>query len=919
MVFPTPSVRSRRARLLAGPSALLLLAAGLVAAAPLQADALVAPAPAPALQISSVQASGTPTNTGTKVSTTFVVKNRTGGRKPATKAKLYLVSQDGERTYGLGEAQVPATAPGTKTPVTTFATATLNAPEGRYAVRVCLAPRPDGNCRDSRPSVVIQPARLVAAPSSVAFGEAPVGSSADEKTVTITNRGHARSGTLELELTGDDAFSTSAIVECGPTLAPGASCEVGLTFSPDSVGPASGTLVVTGRRGASVSVPLSGTGTGDAALAISPSSAEFDDTLVGATSDPVTFTVSSVGLVPTGIPDASLGSESGDFDITNDTCTAPLPPGATCTVTVVFTPGDPGEATDELTVSATPGGSASADLSGTGLAPASLSLTPPSAAFGSEIVGDTSEPTTFTLTNSGDVASGAPTVVLGGIDADQFTIVSNGCTAAIPADGTCTIDVAFAPNDIGSASASLDVSATPGGTDTSPLTGTGETSPVLTISETSYDYGFTDSPTEHTFTITNTGTQATGTPVVDTTGSNAFQVTTNTCTAPLAGGGTCTVGVTYTGSGTGEQSGQLTVSATPGGAVSADLTGSPEALTVAPTSHDYGGVLVGSSSGPVSYTLTNHRLTAVQIDGEGVTGPFPLDSSCFQEVLPAGGTCTFSAHFAPTNPGSVSGFLDYFAEGGFARVEVSGVGLTPAAFSVSPSTVDFGAYAPGDIGTQQVTVTNTGTQASSTISFSITGTDAIEFYTDSTDCPTTLAGGASCTVTVGFAPFTLGDKTATFTVAGAPGGSTSLVGLGAPAGVTLYPATHDYGPVAVGGAAYFTFRVVNTTDNAEDMNSASSGPPFPLELSQDFTCVIIISTIQPHRWCTMTLSFKPQSVGSFSTTLTAGGTSFNTQSQLFGTGVPARPTLRHGDPDAVSKPQAYSLVLRHGQPVVRRE
>ena len=81
----------------------------------------------------------------------------------------------------------------------------------------------------------------------------------------------------------------------------------------------------------------------------------------------------------------------------------------------------------------------------------------------------------------------------------------------------------------------------------------------------------------------------------------------------------------------------------------------------------------------------------------------------------------------------------------------------------------------------------------------------------------------------------------------APGGTASLVGLGAPAGVTLVPMTYDYGPAAVGGKNYFTFRVVNTTNNGEDMNSASSGPPFPLELNHDFTCVLVISTIQPHR------------------------------------------------------------------------
>ena len=211
------------------------------------------------------------------------------------------------------------------------------------------------------------------------------------------------------------------------------------------------------------------------------------------------------------------------------------------------------------------------------------------------------------------------------------------------------------------------------------------------------------------------------------------------------------------------------MAATPGGTVTAELTGHPLALTVAPTSHEYGGVAVGSTSNPVSSRLTNHRLTSVQIDGEGVSGSFFMHNSCFPVVIPAGGTCTFSARFAPTSPGAASGFLDYFAQGAFARVEVSGTGQTPAAFSLSPSSLDFGAYAPGSEGTQVVTVTNAGTQPSDAISLSITGTGANQFSTESSTCPSTLAGGASCTVTVTFEPSTLGDKTAIYNVAGAPG------------------------------------------------------------------------------------------------------------------------------------------------------
>ena len=240
-----------------------------------------------------------------------------------------------------------------------------------------------------------------------------------------------------------------------------------------------------------------------------------------------------------------------------------------------------------------------------------------------------------------------------------------------PGRRSCDIDVAFAPTASGAASASLTATATPGGTTSAALAGTGQSPAVLSISETSYDFGFTDSPVEHVITVTNDGDATTGTPTLTLTGSGAFDVTTNACTAALPGHESCTVGVTYTGSGQAVQSAQLAVSATPGGTVTSDLTGSPQALTVAPTSRDFGVPRRRHQRADVVHPHQPPPIP-VQVDGEGLTGPFTLDTSCFPVIIPAGGTCTFSANFAPTSPGPTVGYLDYFAQGASARVELLG-------------------------------------------------------------------------------------------------------------------------------------------------------------------------------------------------------------------------------------------------------
>ena len=863
--------------------------------------------------VTKVTATSTPITSGTRVATTVGVKNTHSQRMPALTVRLYLTS--GAKKYKLGDARVKALSSGASTTVRATHNAPTAAPAGRYAVTACRGAYSVQKCRTSSSTVTIAPARLVSSAAALPLGDASVGSTSAPRVVTVTNRGHANTGTLSAQVVGNSDFSVKSST-CRASLTPGKSCKVSVVFSPEAPGTVIGTLAVSGKFAKPISVALTGNGTG-AALTISATAYDFDDTVVGSASAPTEFTVTNTGNVATGALDASLSPETDDFTITASSCAQALAPAATCTVAVAFTPTAAGEQTATLSASGTPGGSVSTAFTGTGLAPASLSVDPEALSFGDELIDETSEPQTLTVTNDGDVASGLPVVTLDGVDADQFTIDSNGCTTALAAGASCDVDVVFAPSAPGVASGVLSVTGAPGESALAALGGVGQTTAALSISESAYDFGYSGDAEEQVLTVTNDGTLTSGSPVVDLDGSSAFDITTDTCTAPLAGGASCTVGVTYTGSGSVEQTAELTVAAIPGGTVSTELSGFPLALTVTPTSRDYGGIEVGEVSDTESYTLTNHRLTSVQMDGETVSGPFVLDTGCIAEVLAAGGTCTFTAHFAPTSAGDASGYIEYAAEGDSARATVSGTGLTPAAFSLSPSTLDFGAYAPGDRGTQQVTVTNTGSQASETTGFSITGSDASEFDTDSTDCPTNLAGGASCTVTVAFAPTSLGDKTAAFDFAGAPGGTASLVGLGAPAGVSLYPTTYDYGSVGVGGTKYYTFRVVNTTDNGEDMNSASSGPPFPLELNQDFSCVLIISTIPAHRWCTMTISFKPQSVGSFNTTLTAGGPGFNTSSLLVGTGVAAVASSRKLPTDAGHLPT--SLRLRDGKAEVGYE
>jgi hypothetical protein len=105
--------------------------------------------------------------------------------------------------------------------------------------------------------------------------------------------------------------------------------------------------------------------------------------------------------------------------------------------------------------------------------PAALAFTPSRFDFGQVGTGQTASPQTFTLANTGGQATGALTDTLTG--AAAFTITGDTCTGiSLPAGGTCTVTVRFAPASIAGDTATLiAASANPAVTATDALTGTG--------------------------------------------------------------------------------------------------------------------------------------------------------------------------------------------------------------------------------------------------------------------------------------------------------------------------------------------------------------------------------------------------------------------------------------------------------------
>src|SRR5207244_2580311 len=131
-------------------------------------------------------------------------------------------------------------------------------------------------------------------------------------------------------------------------------------------------------------------------------------------------------------------------------------------------------------------------------------------------------------------------------------------------------------------------------------------------------------------------------------------------------------------------------------------------------------------------------------------------------------SCTINVIFTPTAPFTRTATL-LISDNTRDRpgtVSLTGTGLAPVA-SVSPTSVNFPNQQVGTASTPQaVTLSNTGNEAMTISSITITGTNSGDFARTS-NCPVspaTLAVNASCAINVTFTPTAPFTRTATLLI-----------------------------------------------------------------------------------------------------------------------------------------------------------
>jgi hypothetical protein len=228
--------------------------------------------------------------------------------------------------------------------------------------------------------------------------------------------------------------------------------------------------------------------------------------------------------------------------------------------------------------------------------------------------------------------------------------------------------------------------------------------------------------------------------------------------------------------------------------------------------------------------------------------------------------------------------------------------------SIFPATYDFGSEAVDYPATPELfTWTNNSSDPMAVSSVSITGSDFSVVAGTDTCTNMTIAGGASCTITVGFTPSAIGARTGTLSVvSGGFSETASLSGTGVP-GFSLSPGSLSFGSVAVG----------DTSSLTATLTSNASGPQ-PLPVLQITTGFLVSTTgcanpVPALGTCVVTVTFSPTQPGVQSGTLTAVVPLSDQRTLLSGTGTPdftlTPATLDFGyqDVGVISAPQYLTL------------
>ena len=526
-------------------------------------------------------------------------------------------------------------------------------------------------------------------------------------------------------------------------------------------------------------------GTTTTSLTLSPTSLTFASTEVGSTSAAQSFMLKNTGSASVTLNNVSItGNNASAFTQSSTNCPGTVAAGASCTIGIQFKPNAAGTLTATWAITDSASNSPQkVALTGTGGSGSALTVTlsPNSLTFPSTSVGSTSSAQSFTLKNTGSASVTLNSVSITGNNASSFTQSSTNCPGTVAGGASCTIGIQFKPTAAGTLTATWAITDS---ASNSPqkvaLTGTGGSALTVTLSPSSLSFPSTtvgSTSAAQSFTLKNTGSTSLTLNSVSISGNNAsaFTQSSTNCPGTVAAGASCTVAIQFkpTAAGTLTATWAITDNASnsPQKVALTGTGGSALTVTLSPNSLTFPSTSVGSTSSAQSFTLKNTGSASVTLNSVSIAGnnssAFTQSSTNCPGTVAAGASCTVAIQFKPSAAGTLTATwaISDNASNSPQKVALTGTGGSAMTITLSPSSLSFPATSVGSTSSaQSFTLKNAGSTSITLDNVSISGSNASAFTQSSTNCPGTVAAGASCTVSIVFKPTAGGTLTATWAI-----------------------------------------------------------------------------------------------------------------------------------------------------------
>jgi DNA-binding beta-propeller fold protein YncE len=610
-------------------------------------------------------------------------------------------------------------------------------------------------------------------------------------TVSSTGSGLLVMGAVDLGADRDSFYLNPVKNSCAQArLEPGRSCSFEVAFQPRAPGGHIGSVVIPNDAiGGAQLVTLTGRGTASLVSLSPPAVIIHQPANAPPAPANVTLTNNGDGLLHITSIALDQGTSPG-FSQSNN-CPSVMTAHSSCQITITLSqiaPDDKATRTGMLTVVDDAAGNSASDLTAGGtsqsvplagsVAQSMASFSRPSMTF-TQNLGTSSATETILLVNTGQ----APLHLSAIHDEGDFS-QSNNCPTVLAPGASCAISVTFIPTNLGERDGYVVVA--------DDSVDSPQRIPVMGIatmalarlgpSRLNFSQNVGATAAQQTVTLTNNGDGPLSISGIVATGD--FKALPH-CPSVLLPGLTCPIGVTFTPQAAGVRHGSLVVSDDASGAPGSQDTVRLDGYGYQPVATLSTAVLtpganLGGSSGAQTVTVSNTGDGALTVRTVAISGPAAADyrqsSDCLRTLQP-GAACTITVDFTARGYGLRPATLTLVDDGpgGSQSIALRGTG-TAARPLLSTGFLNFGGDSVGSpTAPQNVVLFNAGNGPLAIAGISLAGGD----YAMSSNCGSTLASGASCTISVTFLPQSAGARAGVVTISGSAGTQRiSLSGVG---------------------------------------------------------------------------------------------------------------------------------------------